>query len=509
MLKPCFSSNAKTRYVILLIASLALLSPSVVPAQSTADLSQRIEQARETIRRVMNEKGIPSVTVAVARDGQILWEEGFGWADREKMIRATPDTMYSLASISKPITATGLMRLVEAGKVGLDKPANEYLGIGQIRGLAGDASGATVRRVLSHTAGLPRHVQFFYSNESNRPPNMEETIARYGIIVYPPGQSYEYSNLGFGILDHIISRISGQEFSDYMRTQVFAPLGLTHTSVNIGSGLEPYVAQRYDSQLRPIPFYTFDHVGASALYSSAHDLVRFGMFHLKQHLPDQQAILKDSTLDEMHREVTSIQPNLGYALGWYTHLDHGYQFVAHTGGMPGVSTMLALVPSENLAVVVLTNAEADTSKIRQAVLAFALPKYGEALAREAPPSEKKPAPFIPPATLLGNWLGTAETWQGKLPFTMNFKPDGDIHVKLGDNFETVLSDVSFQNDTLTGSFASSIPTPDANLYRSDVDLKFWLHNGKLQGEVTSVTSTDPEHYALSSYVELGKKAPAK
>jgi hypothetical protein len=88
---------------------------------------------------------------------------------------------------------------------------------------------------------------------------------------------------------------------------------------------------------------------------------------------------------------------------------------------------------------------------------------------------------------------------------MTFKPDGDIHVKLGDNFGTVLSNILFRNDTLTGSFVSSIPTPDANLYRSDIDLKLWLREGKLQGEVSAVTSTDPEHYALSSYVDLTRE----
>jgi CubicO group peptidase (beta-lactamase class C family) len=505
MFKNCPSSSPKITCAKLLVALCTLFAPSILPAQSTGEAGQRMELARETIRRVMEEKGIPSVAVAVAKNGKILWEEGFGWADREKMIPAAPDTMYSLASISKPITTTGLMRLVEQGKVDLDKPANIYLGVGQIRGLAADPSGATVRRVLSHTAGLPRHVQFFYSNESNHPPSMEETIARYGILIYPPGQEYEYSNLGFGILDHIISRVSGHEFSDYMRTQVFAPLGLTHTSVNIGPGLEPYIAQRYDSQLRPIPFYTFDHVGASAIYSSAHDLVRFGMFHLKQHLADQQAILKDSTLDEMHREVTSIRPNFGYALGWYTNSDQGYQFVAHGGSMPGVSTMLALIPSANTAVVVLTNSERETSEIRKAVLAYALPKYSDAFTEVGSQPETKPKPFSAPAALLGSWKGTVQTWQGKLPFAMTFKPDGDIHVKLGDNFGTVLSNILFRNDTLTGSFVSSIPTPDANLYRSDIDLKLWLREGKLQGEVSAVTSTDPEHYALSSYVDLTRE----
>ena len=508
MSKQCSSFVSMSSRHSALAAWLILIVPAVVTAQLPAKVDPRFDAARAVIRQVMEEKGIPSVAVAVAKDGKIVWEEGFGWADREKMMPATPNTMYSLASISKPFTATGLMRLVEQGKVELDKPANEYLGLGQIRGLAGDASGATIRRILSHTAGLPHHVQFFYLNEPYRPPSMEETIARYGIVVYPPGQEYEYSNLGFGIVDHIITRVSGQDFADYMRKEVFAPLGLTHTSVDIGPGLEAYVAQRYDAQLRPIQVYTFDHVGASAIYSSAHDLVRFGMFHLKDHLADQQAILKDSTIDQMHQEVISIHSSLGYALGWFTNSnDHGYRFVGHTGAMPGVSTMLALFPSENFVAVVLTNSEADSSKIRKAVLGSMLPKYAEAAPHDSSDATTKPEPFMPPSQLLGKWVGTVQTWQGKIPFSMTFQPDGDIHVKLGDNFETLLNEVSFRDGTLAGSFASSIPTPDVNRYPSEVDLKLWLRGDTLSGQATAVTTADPEHYALSSYADLVRRTP--
>jgi CubicO group peptidase (beta-lactamase class C family) len=500
---------ANSHWRVVTCVGLFLTLASLSRAQSPRDRNPQFDQAREAIRHSMEEKGIPSVAIAVARKGKIIWEEGFGWADREKMTPATADTMYSLASISKPITATGLLKLVEQGKIDLDQPANKYLGIGQIRGLAGDASGATVRRILSHTAGLPHHVQFFYADEPYRAPSMEETIARYGVVVYSPGKGYEYSNLGFGILDYIISRVSGQDYSDYMRKEVFAPLGLTHTSVDIGSGLEPYAAQRYDARLRPIPFYTFDHTGASAIYSSAHDLVRFGMFHLKDHLSDQQAILKDSTLDQMHQEVTSIEGTLGYALGWYTRSDdHGYRFVAHTGGMPGVSTMLALIPSEDLVVVVLTNSEADSSKIRRAVLGAVLPKYAEALVHDSPPPDKKPEANLPPSQLLGKWTGTLQTWQGKIPFWMELRPGGDIHLKLGENFETLLNEVSYRDGVLFGTFPSSIPTPDVSRYRSDVELKLWPEGDSLRGQATAVTSTDPEHYALSSYVDLAREKTA-
>ena len=95
--------------------------------------AQNFDGIRAFIRKQLVETQMPSIAVAVARDGKILWEEGFGWADREKRIAATEHTMYSLASISKPITATGLMVLAGAGKIELDRPINEYLGNAKLR----------------------------------------------------------------------------------------------------------------------------------------------------------------------------------------------------------------------------------------------------------------------------------------------------------------------------------------------------------------------------------------
>jgi CubicO group peptidase (beta-lactamase class C family) len=135
---------------------------------------------------------------------------------------------------------------------------------------------------------------------------MDETISRYGILVSPPGEVFRYSNLGFGIIDYLITRTSGTPYADFMRNEVFIPLGLTHTSVDVEPGLEPYASERYAWGGKVVPFYAFDHAGASAVWSSAHDLVRFGMFHLKAHLADQKAILSDSVIDLMHRGVSPV-----------------------------------------------------------------------------------------------------------------------------------------------------------------------------------------------------------
>src|SRR5580704_4021708 len=133
-----------------------------------------------SIDRELTGRSLPSLAVAAARDGEFVWEDAFGWADRENRVRATPHTPYSLASISKPITTTALMTLVEQGKIDLDRPANDYLGNAKLKALVGSADDATVRRIANHTSGLPLHFQFFYADEPYSRPSMDETIRRYG-----------------------------------------------------------------------------------------------------------------------------------------------------------------------------------------------------------------------------------------------------------------------------------------------------------------------------------------
>src|SRR5262245_61386329 len=290
------------------VARIASVLLFVVPILA----ADRFDHVRDFIRKGLAETGMPSIAVAVAKGRTILWEEGFGWADREKRVAATQHTMYSLASISKPFTATGLMVLAQQGRLDLDRPLNDYLGNAKVRARVGNAAEATVRRVANHSSGLPLHVQFFYHDTARRPPSMDETILRYGNLVTAPGERFQYSNLGFGILDYVIERVSGKAYADFMREEVFLPLGLTHTSVNVGPGLDSFASARYGRDGLPVPFYDFDHTGASALWSSAHDLARFGMFHLKQHLPDQKAILSDESIDAMQKPTFPGGEKVGY-----------------------------------------------------------------------------------------------------------------------------------------------------------------------------------------------------
>lgn len=466
----------------------------------------RFDGVRASIGRFLDSTSAPSIAVAVAKNGRIIWEEALGWANRETMTPASVHTMYSLASISKPITATGLMVLAERGKVDLDRPANHYLGLGKLTGHAGDAAAATVRRVLSHTAGLPLHYQFFYRGTGYGPPSMDETIARYGNLVFPPGAVYQYSNLGFGIIGHIIARVSGRSYPDFMRGEVFVPLGLTRTSVDIGPGLEAYAAERYDAAQRPIPFYTFDHNGGSAVYSSAHDLIRFGMFYLKNRLPEQRRILADSTIDRMHRPV----PPAAYGLGWaISEDDNGYRRAAHSGGMPGVATLLWLYPSENLAIVALSNSGSRPEAIAAEIAGVLLPGYADSLrARRARAPAPAPTPFTPPPELVGEWRGVVRTWNDTLSLHLAIRADGESQVQLGRQLRVLLNETIYRDGRLVGRFAGRLATEDAARHHHAIQLDLRYVDGQLRGMASAQTPAEPVvYYSLASFAELKKVEP--
>lgn len=494
------------RRQVFAIAFLPFLAASALAGQ--ASKADPFASTRALIHTALTDSGVPSIAVAVSKGGKVVWEEGFGWADRARRVPATEHTMYSLASISKPVTATGLMVLVERGKVDLDRPANDYLGLGKLTGLAGDAAGATVRRVANHTAGLPLHYMFYYDGAGDAVPTMDEAIARYGILVNPPGSTYQYSNLGFGIIDHIIERVSGMPYEDFMRSEVFLPLGLTRTSINLDPSLAPYAAVRYDPQGRPIPLYDFDHRGASAVYSSAHDLLRFGMFHLKDRLPDARRILRDSTLDAMHRSTTGMTRS-GYGVGWaVTPDDNGLLRVSHSGGMPGVNTILALYPSEDLAVVVLANTTTPmVFRIAGEIVGTLVPRYVDSLlARRARARPPEPEKWATPSQLAGEWAGTVRTWDGTVPFTLTFQPDGDVVAKLGDQPRALLWDAEWQDSVFTGRFAGRMPTPDAARHPHSILLTLTLRGAVLSGQASAQTiPPDTVYFARTSYVAMSRK----
>jgi len=478
-----------------------------IPAAAGAG-SPDFGPVRERIHREIDKNRIPSIAVAVTRDGSILWEEAFGWANRESMLAATPDTVYTLCSVAKPVTAVGLMTLVQRGRIALDRPINEYLGDPGLRSRVGDADAATVRRVANHTAGLPRWYDFFYDDEPIERPPMEETIRRYGNLVWEPG-TYRYSNLGYGVLDYLIEKVSGKTFPAYMSDEVFAPLGMTHSAVLIPARLEPFAAVRYDRAGTRLPSFDTDNRGGGAVFSSAHDMARFGMFVLKDHRDDQKPILTDRWLDEMIRPTADADRGRRIGVAWQlATTNKGVGIVEHWGSMPGGTTAFSFVPSADVSMVVLSNGDrVGVTRIRDLIL--------EALDLASPPGDddedhEQPQDLFPSAILTGAWKGMVATYQGDVPLTLEFRPDGDVHATLGKELPTLLSQVSYTEDgILEGIMAGTIDSDDvrARPWPHDVILRVVVRDNHMQGEATAYSDAGFRSTRLAHWVKLEKQLP--
>ena len=503
----------KVNQILMLVAALtghfwasAGAAYGQVPTAATIP-NPTFTEVRATIIEAIASGDIPSMSVAVAKDGEIIWEESFGWANREAMIQATPHTMYSMASISKPITTTGLMILVERGDVELDAPVNRYIAPAQLTAYEGESSAATVTHILNHTSGLPVHYSVFYQDEPQRQaPPFSESIRRYGILVHPPGAVYQYANFGFALADHVITKASGVPYAEFMKTEVFLPLGMTHTSIDVGPGLEEAAAIRYDGSGDPVPFYTSDHPGASQVYSSAHDLIRFGLFHLGHTQAEQTQIISAESIDLMKRDSDPDPENDRYGLGWFlSENEHGYPIAWHTGSMRGTNTMLKFVPGEDIAVVVLVNAASDLrQKIPRDIIGVILPDYGEEWKKVRDQPEPEREPFEPTPELIGEWRGEINTYDETVPVTVTVQTDGDVHVKIANQLETLIDRAQFENGFLSGTSHGTIPSSDATTHPHNISYRMLLDGTRLSGYVTTGFTTSRSYGNGSSYIWLDK-----
>ena len=492
-----------------LLLLIILLCPCLW-SRPTERQENRFAEAEARMEKAVASPQVPSLSVAVAQGGKIVWEKAVGFADIENGMIATPATAYSLASISKPITATGLMILVERGLVELDKSANQYLGKAKLHSYSHNADKATVLRLLNHTSGLVTHWHFFYADDPYIRPEMDETIRRYGILFLPPGLQYMYSNLGYGILGNIIERVSGMPYPQFMTDEVFKPLGMTNSTVYVEQGPEAKVAQRYMGRGKRIPFYDFDHRGASAVYCSARDLVRFGMFHLKDHLPDQKQIISDETIDSMKSLRDPDVAENDYRLGWsLSHLGK-YKAVSHGGGMPGVSTNLLLLPELDIALVLLCNASyRGLRQIGQTVLEALIPDLKQELSAQQNPQPKPdPEPLETPESLLGRWEGEIITHEGNVPVELviekgkkiTFRLTGKEHKE--DKPVGAFGRVILREDLFNARFFVKIPTEDASRFPHQTDLTLEPHGNSMSGAASAYAINT--RFGLPYYISLRK-----
>jgi CubicO group peptidase (beta-lactamase class C family) len=454
------------------------------------------------------------MAVAVVSHGKIIWEEGFGFADREEHIRANKHTMYYLASVSKTFTATAIMMLNERRRIDLDRPIDDYIEPARLSSPLWNPAEATVRRVANHTAGLTTFGRNCFADQPNCHVSPDETIQRYGVIFWPPGDHFDYSNLGYGILGEAVGRTYGKGYADFLRDEIFRPLGMAHASLGIRPDLKRFAATRYSSINGRRPPAQSATPGASGIYSSAHDLALFGLFHLKAHLPNQKAILSDSSIETMQNSTVETDGHGHYGLGWWVNEDlHGFRGLLGQGGTDDASASLQLIPSEGIAVVILANTgDTFSSKLMDEILSVLLPAYrrnGAIADRNSLPQQQ---PARPAPSLTGNWVGRIQTYKGNVSLTFSVAPSGEARVQLGSAPAMPLKNAQFGNrfgkQLLAGRLsAGNLGTDeDTGPEPYDLDFELYLQGQKLYGAVTTRMLSGARFSArLSYWVELEKR----
>ena len=426
-----------------------------------------ISDFEDAVRAAVDPVAVPSVAYGIARGEETLLLGAVGLADKAG-VRATAQTPYALASVTKPMTATAVAMLAERGLVELDAPVERYLAGMRLEGKAGDPGEATVRRVAGHTAGLPLHYRFYYEDEGLPRRPFEEVVGRYGKLFFRPGERHVYSNLGYGLLDALVADVSGTPYGRFMADELFGPLGMKNASIGAGVG----AAVSYGPDGVVYPRYDTDHPGGSAAFASVEDLLRFGRFHLGGGPP----------LLSLQSRRAMQAPTLGYGLGWGVAERHGLRIVGHTGGMGGVSTILRLVPSLELVIAVVANGEGGVpSRAADDALAALDVGFREGLrtARaEAAPIESR----------TGVWSGSIETPGDRLPFALELR-EGDALARL-DGREGFVDDLSLAEEGLRGTFDGDLRTEDVadRPYRIHLDLRFG--SDRLSGTATAVTRNE-------------------
>lgn len=342
--------------------------------------SKKLSEAFDVYMQAAVRNAAFSGTVLVAKDGVAIYRKSYGLANRAFDVPNTDDTLYQLASVTKPFTATLIMILQAEGKLSVDDQACKYLA---------DCPEAwrsiTIRQLLAHTSGIPNYTSL---------PDWDEgldsrTYGTGGLVAlvrnlpleFAPGTGFRYSNSGYNLLGTIIERVSGKSFPDVLRERILMPLRMTHTVFNASRTVVPHLATGYYSLgstfIDATPQSMTGVYGEAGLSSTVDDLL------IWTRALDTNVLISSAAYAQMIEPAKN-----NYGFGWEIKTWHKRQMIGHAGSGPGFSNMVARFPNDHLTVIVLSNSdEASGSGTAKALAGI---YFGETAA----------LPGLPPKTLI-------------------------------------------------------------------------------------------------------------
>ena len=333
----------------------------------------------DSIYKAYAEKNhIPGLAYGIVANGQLVHTGTFGYADVRKKTPVTSHSVYRIASMTKSFTAMAILSLRDAGKLELDDPVYKYIPeMKQVRPLTDDSPPITIRHLLSHSAGFPEDNPWGDRQLQRTDEELINFIKGGVSLSNTPGLAYEYSNLGFTLLGHIVTKVSGEPFEQYIRRTIFKPLGMEHTYWEYTEVKPEDLAHGYrwlNNQWKEEAMLHSGAYGAmGGMLTSLEDFSRYMSFHLSAWPPRSGADagpVRRSSVREMHQPgkisgfytqnrnaAGELCPRISaynFGLSWSRNCT-GKEFIGHNGGLPGFGSNWVILPEYGIGVVSFCN----------------------------------------------------------------------------------------------------------------------------------------------------------
>jgi len=480
---------------------LSLLCCIVARATEPVPAPEAFAEVRTLVSRAVEEGMTPSIGVAVIQNGEVIWLETFGKADLAQGTAATPDTPYPLTSCTKPATALAFLELRERGLIDLDKPANTYLGDNALRAAQGKAEDITARRLLNHTAGFARYFSYYYAPV--QPLAKDQVIARYGQAVIAPGESFEYSNLGYAIAGALLEKAADAPWGEFMQKNLLDPLGLAHSAPSAPADAARLYAHDAADRFQVVPPALSDHAAGSGLWMSTADAATLLRLVLGEGTVNGVTLLKPESVKLL---FDTPEKSKQAGLGWFVADYLSQKSYSHAGSMPGAMAEFRGFPGDKSGVVVFTNSDGN-NLTGQIIWAAAQVLYPGAEEKEPEPQEMPESDL---EAFQGDWSATLDHFSGAVALTLLIEDDDTAYLRFAEGPMRRIQSFSLVGDQVSGQLWAEFPARAD--FQSTVKVGFALRKAGDQLRGIFTTEADALFY-LPTYVAfaplaLGEEKPA-
>jgi CubicO group peptidase (beta-lactamase class C family) len=299
-----------------------------------------------------DQPGVPGASLAVIKDGKVIYNQAYGLADVENNVPASTSTNYRLASVTKQFAATAILKLVDQGKLSLDSRLTDVLA-----GALPYARDVRIRHLLNHTSGLVDYEDFVPDTQTVQVLDADvlRLLSKIDTMYFPAGRKYRYSNSGYALLALVVESVSGQPFAAFLKQNIFEPLGMNHT-VAFQNGISTVDNRAFGYSRRDKGFVRTDQSNTSAvlgdggIYSSIEDL-----FKWDQELYANQIISSSLRRESFTPGTLNDGTHTKYGFGWNIEPYKNIPSVNHTGSTRGFRNAILRFPDQRLTIMILTN----------------------------------------------------------------------------------------------------------------------------------------------------------